>query len=85
MTETDAKQMILISLLISGAIAAGKRVTQGKLPSGRIFFGILLAGVLLSVLAEFTPELAGPLAALLLITAVFGSGNLIEKLGKIGE
>lgn len=85
MTEKDAKQMILMSILMSGLVAAGKEVTKGKMPPGRIFYGILLAGFMLSMLAEFAPELAGPLAALLLVTSIFGSGNLITKISKLGD
>jgi hypothetical protein len=88
--EKDAKQMILIALLVSGLMAASKDVFKGNMPKGRIFFGILVAGLLLSILAEFAPEVAGPLAALLLVTALFGQDggaintiNVFKKVGKI--
>jgi hypothetical protein len=85
MSEKDAKQLILASLLVSGLVASGKEIMRNKMPSGRIFIGILVAGFMLSVLAEFAPELAGPLAVLLLITATFASGNLLNQIEKIGK
>ena len=85
MTETEAKKLILSAMLVSGLVAVGRKVYEKKkIPNMRILVGILLAGFLLSVLAQFAPELAGPMALLLMTTAIFGSGNLLDKIAKIG-
>lgn len=86
MSEKEAKQLILASILVTGLVAVGRRTIENKeLPAMRILVGVLMSGFLLSVLAQFAPELAGPLALLLMITAIFSSGNLLDKVAKIGK
>lgn len=89
MSEKEAKQIIITSILVTGLLAIAKNVFEQKgkelaLPNMRILVGVLLAGFLLSVLAQFAPELAGPLALLLMVTAIFSSNVVFTKLAKIG-
>lgn len=86
MNEKEAKQLVLTSILVTGMVAVGRKaIEKREIPSMRILVGVLISGFLLSVLAQFAPELAGPLALLLMITAIFSSGNLLDKVAKIGK
>lgn len=74
MNEGQAKRIVVGSLVVAGGISAARDLTNGKVPRLRIFLGTLGAGVVLAMVADLAPDLAGMFALLMLSTAVFSAG-----------
>ena len=78
MSEKEAKQLVLMSVLVTGLMAIAKEVFKGNsrdLPKMRILIGVLLAGFFLSILADFVPEIAGPFAIAMMIATLFSKDS----------
>jgi hypothetical protein len=75
MTTDRANASIVTALGVSGALVLVKAGAAGQVPKPRAFIGITFAGVALSVLAQSAPQVAGPVALLLMTTAVFVYGG----------
>ena len=73
-TGDQAKRYVLVGVTGAGALAAIDQARQGKVPSARIGVGVLAAGAMLLVLAEFAPDLAAGFGALILLTSAFVLG-----------
>lgn len=83
MTPDGAKRVVVGSLAATGALAAAKDLTGGRAPKLRILFGVFTAGMVLAMLAEAAPQVAGTFALLMLSTAVFTAGS--ETFGALGR
>jgi hypothetical protein len=70
----QAKRYVVAGVLGAGALAAIDQARQGNVPSAKIGIGVLAAGGMLLVLAEFAPALAAGFGALILITSAFVTG-----------
>lgn len=75
MTSAQAKRLILVAVVAGGGLAVVRAYSKGESPSARIGLGATMAGVMLSVLAEVKPKIAGGLAMVMLSTAVFYVGG----------
>lgn len=71
MNSTQAKRFVLVGVGGAGVLAAIGVWRSGKAPQPRLAVGALSVGVVLTVLAEVLPDLAGALALLMLTTAAF--------------
>lgn len=68
-------------LLVAAAVAIAGRTAQGKKFEWRFAFGGLVAVILVSVLDNFIPQVAKPLAAVALVAATLNYGpELFRKL-----
>lgn len=74
MTPAHAKRYVLVGVAGTGALAVVASYRRGDTPDVRIGVGTVAAGVLLSVLAELVPDLAGGLALLMLTGAALATG-----------
>lgn len=74
MTQGQAKRVIIIAVVASGALASIKPLTKGELPDSRIAIGVVLLAVILLTLAEISPEFAGAFGLLVLVSALFAIG-----------
>lgn len=85
MNEQRAKQLILVTTGATVVITTVGTLNQkGELPSAKVPLGAFIAGVMLEVLAEFEPQIAGGLAVIALITTVFVYGQpAFDALGEI--
>lgn len=76
MTSTRAKRLVLLAMMVAGTAASLRAVTaERRLPSARIPIGVFAAGIMLAVLAEFAPELAGSLALLIVVASLTVSAD----------
>lgn len=74
MNGPQAKRVVVGSMLAAGGLAASSQLVHGDAPRLRIFIGAMAGAVMLSMLAEVAPDLAGMFALLALTTAVFTAG-----------
>lgn len=70
-SATQAKRFVLVGVGGTAVLATIGTYRAGRTPSPRIAVGAVTAGVILAVLAEVLPDLAGALALLMLTTAAF--------------
>lgn len=76
MTPAESKRLIVTSISGVAIVAAvGKVHETGEIPSVAIPLGALSAGVMLALLAEVQPDIAGKVAAIALITSIFVYGR----------
>jgi hypothetical protein len=76
MTGASAQRTVIAAVLVNGGlITARDLTTDGKLPSGRVALGLGLSAVLLSFLAQGSPELGGAFALLFLTAGVLTLGG----------
>lgn len=67
--------MILGALILTGTLASVHAIQQGRTPDVvRLLIGTLLAGVMLTTLAQVQPDLAKSLAVLALVAEIAGAG-----------
>jgi hypothetical protein len=74
-TTDRANGFIVTSLGVSAALVVVKAAAAKTSPEPRVWVGFTFAGVALSVLATTTPQLAGPLAGLVLLSAAVVYGG----------
>ena len=84
-SPASAKRMVLVSLAVAGGLASVHSFGTEDLPPLRIFLGAVVAGVLLSLLADFGgASLAAGLAAVILLTSlVVLGGDAWQRIGKV--
>lgn len=74
MTPAGAHNLVIGSVVVTGALAAVNSISHGHLPTVRTGLGLAFAGVALTALADVAPDLAGSFAALLLVAALLNVG-----------
>lgn len=87
MTPEGSRQVILMSMFLSGAlITADSFIQNGSPPPLRTGIGIAFAGIAMSALADPIPQIIGPLAVLWMLTVLFlyaprlfGKVNITQK------
>lgn len=75
MNPPQAKRYVLVGVGGAAALAVVDAYRRGETPTPRIGVGAVAAGVVLSVLAEVVPDLAGGFALLMLTAAAFAVGG----------
>lgn len=75
MSTDKANAHIVTALGVSGALVLIKAGAENDLPPVRTWIGMTFAGISLAVLAQSWPDLAGPLALLVITTSVFVYGK----------
>lgn len=74
MTSGRAKTLVLVSLAFAAVIASTGDISKGRLPRAQLFAGSLVAGVMLTGLAEVTPKLAAGFAGTVLVGSALTAG-----------
>lgn len=84
MTQESANTWIVTSLAVSGALVVVRDASAQKVPPVRLAVGLTVAGVLLGVMAQASPNLAGGFAIVLLLSSslVYG-GQAWKTLGDL--
>lgn len=90
MNPTTARQLVVTGVAATTIlVVARSAVESGSLPSTRQIAGLGLAFLGLSVLADVAPELAGPLAVLIAVSATVvpynGKSSAQVLLGGLGK
>ncbi|WP_190127140.1 hypothetical protein [Streptomyces inusitatus] len=75
MSTDKANAHIVTALGVSGALVLVKAGAEGDMPPVRTWIGLTFAGIGLSVMAQSWPEIAGPIALLIIISSVFVYGK----------
>lgn len=81
MTPAEAKKWILPAVAIAGVTAAVSDITtQRQVPRVRILIGAIIVAAVLSFLADIAPDVAGGLAATILVGALLLKGGVFSKI-----
>lgn len=75
MQSSTASRIVLLSALGVFGLGFFKAEKEGSKPTARFLIGATVTFTLLSVLSDFEPELAGPLALAILTTDIFANGS----------
>lgn len=75
MTPTEAKRLVVVGTVGTGALSAIASYRREGSISPRIAIGVFAAGTILAVGAELVPAVAGGLAVLMLTTSAFVVGT----------
>lgn len=84
-TPAQAKRVVLVALASSAVLAAVSDLGKENVPRLRILLGAVLAGILLSLMADFgMASIAAGIAAVIMLTSflVLG-GDAWARLGKL--
>jgi hypothetical protein len=74
-SPAQAKRIVVVGVLGTGAVAAVDQLRKGNVPSVKIGVGVLISGSMLLALSEVAPAIAAGFAALVLVTSVFVLGG----------
>lgn len=74
MTPAGAQSLVILATGTAVTLTTISTMAQGKRPPARVYIGGAIAAVMLAGAAEFIPDIVGPLAGVVLITAVFVRG-----------
>lgn len=84
MTPTDAKKWIIPAVTVAGVTAAVSDLADSKrLPRVRIAIGGIIVAAVLTFLADFIPDVAGGLAAVILVGALLLRGGVFSRIATI--
>lgn len=85
MNQTDAKRIITLFLFVGGGLNAARAVRRGQSQEiPRIFIGVGIAALVLSLLSEAIPQVAGPVALTALVVSIFYGDTPDLILGVLG-
>lgn len=88
MDAPQARQIVLISMLGTGGIVVYDLISHQALTGDEKFravWSIALLFLLLAILADAVPELAGPAALLVLLAVAIGRGAALNSIVNIGS
>lgn len=82
--KVQARKMVLVSAFALAAIAVYRDRQQGAADTFRALWGVGVLSLLLSLLADFAPTIAGPFAALTVLGSLTHGGSAVidKALGK---
>jgi len=86
-SKIQARKMVLVSVFLL-ALLSTYRDKKNATPAGtfRTMWGVGVVGIMLSLLADFLPQIAGPFAGLIVLGSLTNGGEqvLAKALGLIG-
>lgn len=78
--KVQARKMVLVSAFLLAAIAVYRDRSSGAGDTFRALWGVGVLSMLLSLLADFAPTIAGPFAALTVLGSLTSGGtSIIDK------
>lgn len=79
--KVQARKMVLVSAFLLAAIAVYRDRQQGTGDTFRALWGVGVVSMLLSLLADFAPTIAGPFAVLTVLGSLTSGGtSIIDKI-----
>jgi hypothetical protein len=79
----NPRQLAVSGVVMSGGLAAVNSLAHGHMPPLKVGVGVAVGGLLMAVLADFAPEVAAPLGALVLVGTVIRIGpDLFDRTRK---
>jgi hypothetical protein len=76
--KVQARKMVLVGLLVLTLITVYKdRRSSDPAGTFRVFWGVGVVGMFLSLLADFLPQIAGPFAALIALGSLTNGGEQV--------
>lgn len=83
--KVQARKMVLVSAFLLAGIAVYRDHKAGTSDTFHALWGVGVVSLLLSILADFAPTIAGPFAALTVLGSLAsGDASIIDKLfGKV--
>ena len=88
MDKSTARQIVLISMLLSGGVIMydifKHKQTLGADQSFRAVWSMALLFLLLSIMADTVPELAGPFSALITLSILVGRQGALSSIVGVG-
>lgn len=87
--KVQARRVVLVSMFLLALITMyrDRAATRENGPAGtyRVFWGVGVVGMFLSLLADFLPQIAGPFAGLIVLGSLTNGGDrlLEQALGTI--
>ncbi len=84
--KVQARKMVLVGVFVLALISTYKNRKQADPASTfRVFWGVAVVGMFLSLLADFLPQIAGPFAVLIVLGSMTNGGDKIleQALGVI--
>lgn len=90
MNPIASRQLVVTGIATTTVLVVARSAVESRsLPSGRAIAGLGLAFLFLSVMADVAPELAGPLAILMAVSATVvpykGKSSAQVLLGALGK
>jgi hypothetical protein len=83
-SPTTARQMVLVSLLVTGGVVIFDVLRKGPgVEAGsefRVVWSVAVLFLLLAMLADVVPGIAGPLALLILLAVTIGRGAAVQQI-----
>lgn len=79
---TDAKGLIIASLVGTGAILTWRGVTHGSL-TPRTYAALIVIALILIMLGSFAPDLAAAFGVFIFLAVLLSSSADLESLGRI--
>jgi hypothetical protein len=76
--KVQARKMVLVGLLVLSLVTVYKD-RKAATPAGtfRVFWGVGVVGMFLSLLADFLPQIAGPFAGLIALGSLTNGGEQV--------
>jgi hypothetical protein len=79
--KVQARKMVLVSAFLLAGIAVYRDRSSGASDTFHALWGVGVVALLLSILADFAPTIAGPFAALTVLGSLTSGGtSIIDKL-----
>lgn len=89
MDSGSARQLVLVSFVVSGGVIVYDIVSSGTKLSGdqefRAVWSLSLLFLLLAMMADLVPELAGPFAALVTLAILVGRQSALSAIVNAGK
>lgn len=77
----DARRTITYSMIGSALLIGSDDIANGHFPAPSKFISLIFLTIILTVMAGFIPEVAGPLALLVFVAVLLTKGsNVFKKL-----
>lgn len=75
MTSEQASRLVIASLIVVSVVSIFGEIGKGKTPAPRLFIAGGALYMMLALLSDFAPQIAGPLAVLITIGVVIQNGE----------
>ena len=80
-SKVQARKMVLVSAFLLAAIAVYRDRQQGTQATFKALWGVAVVSLVLSIVADFVPQIAGPFAVVTVLGSLTSGGsNLIDKM-----
>lgn len=88
MNPTTARQMVIVSMVVTAGVVGYDVVRSGGAQQGdpsafKTVWALGLVFLLLSITADLVPELAGPLAGLIMLAVLVGRGDAVKQISQV--